>query len=205
MDVNLHRGYQPQRALTPAERKELEVFQSAMKLAVLWLTDFVDRHSKNGPYSETYIGEPAVDYFSHRATYTYFKHSFARCKGESEFDYIKRIMRDDMGKHIRKWRIMNQPMVYKMGPMDDAEVARMEMVAREMEEDLEKTESRREIALKVAEKVVEGDPVMMKYVQAMKDYNDYRSIAKHMKMTIPEVKKLEDRLMELVKPYAQTA
>lgn len=205
MDVNLHRGYQPQRALTPAERKELEVFQSAMKLAVLWLTDFVDRHSKNGPYSETYIGEPAVDYFSHRATYTYFKHSFARRKGESEFDYIKRIMRDDMGKHIRKWRIMNQPMVYKMGPMDDAEVARMEMVAREMEEDLEKTESRREIALKVAEKVVEGDPVMMKYVQAMKDYNDYRSIAKRMKMTIPEVKKLEDRLMELVKPYAQTA
>lgn len=135
----------------------------------------------------------------------YFKHSFARRKGESEFDYIKRIMRDDMGKHIRKWRIMNQPMVYKMGPMDDAEVARMEMVAREMEEDLEKTESRREIALKVAEKVVEGDPVMMKYVQAMKDYNDYRSIAKRMKMTIPEVKKLEDRLMELVKPYAQTA
>lgn len=205
MDVNLHRGYQPQRALTPAERKELEVFQSAMKLAVLWLTDFVDRHSKNGPYSETYIGEPAVDYFSHRATYTYFKHSFARRKGESEFDYIKRIMRDDMGKHIRKWRIMNQPMVYKMGPMDDAEMARMEMVAQEMEEDLEKTESRREIALKVAEKVVEGDPVMMKYVQAMKDYNDYRSIAKRMKMTIPEVKKLEDRLMELVKPYAQTA
>ena len=205
MDVNLLRGYQPQCALTPAEREELARFQPAMKLAVLWLTDFLSRHSKYGPYSETYIGEPAVDYFAHRATCTYFKHSVARREGESEFDYIKRIMLDDMGKHIRKWRKMERPMVYKMGPMDDAEVAHMEMVAQKIEEDLVKTESRMEIALKVAEKVVEGDPVLTKYVKAMKDYNDYRSIAKRMKMTIGEVKKLEERLLELVKPYAQTA
>lgn len=205
MDVNLLRGYQPQCALTPAEREELARFMPAMKLAVLWLTDFVDRHSKNGPYSETYIGEPAVDYFSHRATYTYFKHSVARRKDESEFDYIKRIMRDDMGKHIRKWRKMHEPMVYKMGPMDDAEVAHMEMVAQEMEEDLVKTESHMEIALKVAEKVAEGDPMLTKYVKAMKDYNDYRSIAKRLKISQKEVVTLEERLMELVKPYAQTA
>ncbi|MCR5065964.1 MAG: hypothetical protein K6A67_09400 [Bacteroidales bacterium] len=205
MDVNLHRGYQPQRALTPAEREELARFKPAMELAVLWLTDFVDRHSKNGPYSEAYIGEPAVDYFSHRATYTYFKHSFARRKDESEFDYIKRIMRDDMGKHIKKWRKMHEPMVYKMGPMDEAEVAHMEMVAQEMEEDLAKTESHMEIALKVAEKVAEGDPMLTKYVKAMKDYNDYRSIAKRLKITQKEVEVLEERLIELVKPYAQTA
>lgn len=35
MDVNLHRGYQPQRALTPAEREELARFKPAMELAVL--------------------------------------------------------------------------------------------------------------------------------------------------------------------------
>ena len=205
MDVNLLRGYQPQRALTPAERDELAKFMPAMKLAVLWLTDFVNRRSKYGPYSEAYIGEPAVDYFSHRATYTYFKHSFSRREGESEFDYIKRIMRDDMGKHIRKWRKQYEPKMFKMGPMDDADVAHMEMVAQEMEEDLVKTESHIEIALKVAEKVAEDDPMLTKYVKAIKDYNDYRSIAKRLKVTQKEVEKIEERLLELVKPYAQIA
>ena len=205
MDVNLLRGYQPQRALTPAEREELARFMPAMKLVVLWLTDFVNRRSKYGPYSEAYIGEPAVDYFSHRATYTYFKHSVARREGESEFDYIKRIMRDDMGKHIRKWRKQYEPKMFKMGPMDDAVLAHMEMVAQEMEEDLVETESRKEIALKVAEKVAEGDPMLTKYVKAIKDYNDYRSIAKRLKITQKEVEKLEERLLELVKPYAQAA
>lgn len=100
---------------------------------------------------------------------------------------------------------MHEPMVYKMGPMDEAEVAHMEMVAQEMEEDLAKTESHMEIALKVAEKVVEGDPMLTKYVKAMKDYNDYRSIAKRLKITQKEVEVLEERLIELVKPYAQTA
>lgn len=70
---------------------------------------------------------------------------------------------------------------------------------------LEDGDELRSVSLSIAEKVAEGDKEVKRYVKAMEASNNYRDITKRLKMNLKQVGVVEERLYQMVKPYAMTA
>ena len=56
----------------------------------------------------------------------------------------------------------------------------------------------RELGYDIARKALSGNPKMLAYVEAVYETNEYRAVAKRLKMTLKEVQELESQLLALL-------
>lgn len=183
----------------PRDEVDSEDLQEALKVLAYWLTDYLKDKTQGGAFSTAALGEPAVMYFSKRAYVTYMSGTWSRKEGQKTSSLLINIARSDMGHHVRKWLKQGEPVVTPMSAMSEKQRAVMEQVNQELEEDLQLREKTRDAAYQIAEKAAQNDPELLKYLKAMRELNDYRSISKRLKKTIPEVKALEKRLLDLLR------
>lgn len=191
--------------LPPHERKEMQDFLKATEVVALWLTKKLRNRTEWGAFSEAYIGEPAVDYFTHRLSVTFVRGNWVRYKDEKMSTFLIRMVKSDMRHHVDIWRARGEPMMNTMSLLSDEQKDYAERVTSEVLKDLDDGDVLRSISLSIAEKVAEGDKEVEKYVKAMEASNNYRDITKRMKMNMKQVGVVEERLYEKVKPYAMTA
>ena len=199
-----NRGCQS-RQLTPEERKEMQEFLKATEVVALWLTKKLRNRTEWGAFSEAYIGEPAVDYFTHRLSVTFVRGKWVRYENEKMTTFLIRMVKSDMRHHVKIWRERGEPMMEDMSRLSDEQKAYAERVTSDVLKDLDDGDMLRSISLSIAEKVAEKDPEVKKYVKAMEATNNYRDITKRTKMNLKQIAEVENRLYEMVKPYAMKA
>ena len=56
----------------------------------------------------------------------------------------------------------------------------------------------RELGYDIARKALGSNPKMLAYVEAVYETNDYRAVAKKLKMTLREVQELESQLLAIL-------
>ncbi len=189
-------------SLSPETRKEMQDFLKATESVALWLTRKLKNRTEWGAFSEAYIGEPAVVYFTHRLTVTYMSGQWKRHKNEKLLTFLIRMVKSDMSHHIKKWKTQGEAEVQEMCSLNDVQRAYAEMVTSEVMKELNDGDELRSVSLSIAEKAAEDDENLTKYVHAMIKKNNYREISKLMHLRMKEVLELETRLLEKVKPYA---
>ena len=205
MEIDLsNRGCQA-RQLTPEERKEMQDFLDAAEVVALWLTKKLRNRTEWGAFYEAYIGEPAVDYFTHRLSITFVKGNWERFEGEKMTTFLIRMVKSDIRHHVGIWRSRGEPMMAEMSRISDEQRAYAEQATSEVLKDLDDGDELRSVSLSIAEKVAEGDKEVKRYVKAMEASNNYRDITKRLKMNLKQVGVVEERLYQMVKPYAMTA
>lgn len=207
--------YKPLSDATPEEMQE------AMQVASYWLADELEGHTESGAFSEAFLGDEARLIFIKKA-YNTLKSPDCNWKwkeGTKLSTLMINVIRSDMAHELRRYIDQGKPKVVvtssmkrKKGGADDEwddandvlevdpDLKRNDFdVQTEMEmlEELEREESLREKGLKVARAAVKGDAMMEKFVEAVFELPDYRSISKKLKITQTDVKELEARLIAI--------
>ena len=207
--------YKPLSDATPEEMQE------AMQVASYWLADELEGHTESGAFSEAFLGDEARLIFIKKA-YNTLKSPDCNWKwkeGTNLSTLMIIVIRSDMAHELRRYIDQGKPKVVVTSSMkrkkgggddelDDAndvlevdpDLKRNDFdVQTEMEmlEELEREESLREKGLKVARAAVKGDAMMEKFVEAVFELPDYRSISKKLKITQTDVKELEARLIAI--------
>lgn len=181
-----------QRVLSPE-------FIEAMLIAARWLTKYIRDSKFPAAFSKSYIGEPAVDYFSHRLTERFVRGKWTRHKNEKMSTFLIRILKSDLSHHLRKWRTDGMPGLQIISPIKEEQAAYAKWVDSEILKELEDRNMLRNISYPFAEAAVEGDPEARKFLNAVKETDDYRAITKRMKMTKDAVMEVEKRMIGKVK------
>ncbi len=205
----------------PLSSATTEEMQEAFLMGGLWISGELEGHTEGGAFSEQHLGIPAVEYFPMKAYDTLSKPD-CRWKwkeGTKLSTLMINVIRSDMAHELRRYIDQGKPKVVvtssmkrKKGGADDEwddandvlevdpDLKRNDFdVQTEMEmlEELEREESLREKGLKVARAAVKGDAMMEKFVEAVFELPDYRSISKKLKITQTDVKELEARLIAI--------
>ena len=210
--------FKPLSSATPEERYR------AMELATYWVTDEVEGHTDSGAFSEAYLGEPARLFFPRKA-YEKLKDPNSKWtwkEGTQLSTLMINVVKSEMAHKLREYKLDGKPTVVPASSMErdhesggedevknpnsvlemDADVKRNDfdvMTDMEMLEELQRQESRRDRGYKIARAAAKesGDVKLMKYVEAVFENPDYRTISKKMKITQVEVKELEARLIAI--------
>lgn len=106
---------------------------------------------------------------------------------------VKVIAKRKMGHIIRDWYAQGCPNKMLTGDMNYREQVEMD-IARQYEAEA----NMRELGYDIARKALDGNPKMLAYVEAVYETNDYRAVAKKLKMTLKEVQELESQLLALL-------
>ncbi len=209
--------FKPLGEATPEELRE------AMKLASFWLTDVLDGYeTEKGAFSEAFLGEPARLYFPKRA-YLKLKDPNSKWKwkeGTKLSTLMINVIKSDMAHAVRKYMELGEPDVMVARELvredisedgwDDAndilevdpDLKRNDFDVPTEEEklaELERYESRRDAGYRIARQAAKGEAEFEKYVEAVFNLPDQRSICKRMKMTKAEVEALEAELIVRIK------
>ena len=178
-----------------AEKLDPNNLEDSLVRLGFWLTGTLDGNPQFGPHSEAHLGEPAVMFYTKHAREKYIEGSWTREKGETIYKFLLRITRSEMGHQYEKWMKYACPMVLMMNNMNEQQLADMEQSNDELAESLKREQKALDCAYEIAEEEVKDDPELLKYLEAMKKGNNYRTISKKLRMTKGEVEALEERLL----------
>lgn len=208
------RLYKPLSEATPEEVK------SAFEMGGYWLTSELDGYTESGAFSEAFLGEPAVEYFTKRAYQTLMaKDCEWKWKEGTKFSTLFiNVMRSDMAHTLRRYMEQDKPDVKAASQFerddisddgyddandildvdpDDRQCGFQVKSPMEMLEELEREERMRDMGIKIARAAAlqSGDTLLVRYVELAFTLPNYRAISKRMKITLTEVKEIEARLI----------
>ena len=172
------------------EDASLEEVMEAMDVMSKWITKKLYGRTERGALSEAALGEPAVMYFSKMAYIKWASGEWVWPEGISLTTILIRIARSDISHHVKAWLRQGGP---EVSAMSDQQTALD--VARELAQDLEAEEELKALGYQMAEARVKDNPTYLKYIKAVRELNNYKAIAKRMKMSISAVKALEAELL----------
>jgi|GEM_PF-1809689 len=219
MPKNLCEREQTYKALSAASPREM---YQAMRMASRWLAGQLKGRTATGPFSEGYLGEPARQFFPHRACRKLMDPDceWKWKQGTKLSTLFINVIRSDM-EHIRRRYVedgcpevvpasrfetsLNDEDGDANSILDIAPELRREgfccQSELEKQEEQQALEQRRDQGRVIAYRVAcqSEDPQLIRYALLAFELPDYRSIALRMKMNQREVKQLESRLIELIK------
>lgn len=174
----------------------LEQKEKALKKLARWITyEIVHRgfDLEHGPFSFAAMGGNAVEVISQKCYDALFGGEWRWKPSRELSSMLIQIAKSKMGHIIRDWHAQGHPDIKRTSEMSYREQVEMD-IARQWEAEA----NMRELGYDIARKVVKGKPKMMAYVEAVYENNDYRAIAKKLKMTLKEVQDLERQLLSLL-------
>ncbi len=126
-------------------------------------------------------------------------------------DWLKGYAKSDMGHWVREWKSKQEKIGYDKTESDyeepDTFANRMavydeDKISDEERETLdEMDDEERRIGFEEVEELVKDNPKLAKYVQAVKDLNDIRSITKRLKITKKQFEEMETETLKLIHNY----
>ena len=170
-----------------------------MPIAACWLQTILSGRTNYGAFSESYIGEPAIDYFTYQLIESFLKGTWVKHENEKMSTFLIRILKSKIGHHLRKWHKDSNRGLQVINSIDLEQKAYALSAANEVNKELDDSDILRNISFSFAEAAVEGDPEAKKFLKAAKETDNYRAISKRMKMTMEDVKVVEKRMIEKVK------
>lgn len=158
-------------------------WQCAIRQLVVFLRWKLRNMSKNGAFGEAALGMPAVDYFRSETCYKLISGAWRWNPKRSLALQLIAIASNLISKHAAQY-------------MRNAETVSLEAQSGEVAEDEEHNMT--DAAYAIAFEKVRGDKELEEYLKAVREYNDYKEISIHLKITLNEVYLLERRLMRRV-------
>ncbi len=194
--------------------------QEALRIASLWLTDKLEGRTERGPFSASFLGEPARLYFPKHAYVALKSGNWKWKKGLKLSTQLIRIMKSEMSHSIRDWNAKGKPNVSVVSSFERKEDGEDEAKnpnglsevdpeqrsngffvksSLELAEELEAQTQALEMGYKIALEVAKDHPKLTLYVQLVRKLNNYRAIALKMHITMQEVRNLEAELLSRLK------
>lgn len=177
-------------AVTPEEKEK------ALKKLARWITyEIVHRgfDLEFGPFSFAAMGGNAVEVISQECYEALFGGEWHWKPTRELSSMLIQIAKSKMGHIIRDWHAQGCPNVKHTSAMSYREQVEMD-IARQWEAEA----NMRELGYDIARKALSGNPKMLAYIEAVHETNDYRAIAKRLKMTLKEVQELESELLAIL-------
>lgn len=177
-------------AVTPEEKEK------ALKKLARWITyEIVHRgfDLEFGPFSFAAMGGNAVEVISQECYEALFGGEWHWKPTRELSSMLIQIAKSKMGHIIRDWHAQGCPNVKHTSAMSYREQVEMD-IARQWEAEA----NMRELGYDIARKALSGNPKMLAYVEAAHETNDYRAIAKRLKVTLKEVQELESELLAIL-------
>ena len=177
-------------AVTPEEKEK------ALKKLARWITyEIVHRgfDLDYGPFSYAAMGGNAVEVISQECYDALFGGEWHWKPTRELSSMLIQIAKSKMGHIIRDWHAQGHPDIKRTSEMSYREQVEMD-VARQYEAEA----NMRELGYDIARKVLNGNPKFLAYVEAVYETNDYRAVAKRLKMTLKEVQELESQLLAIL-------
>lgn len=177
-------------AVTPEEKEK------ALKKLARWITyEIVHRgfDLEFGPFSFAAMGGNAVEVISQECYEALFGGEWHWKPTRELSSMLIQIAKSKMGHIIRDWHAQGCPNVKHTSAMSYREQVEMD-IARQWEAEA----NMRELGYDIARKALSGNPKMLAYVEAVHETNDYRAIAKRLKVTLKEVQELESELLAIL-------
>ncbi|MBR4593048.1 MAG: hypothetical protein IKO33_00500 [Bacteroidaceae bacterium] len=174
--------------------------KDAMEVASYWLTKKLKGKTDHGPFCDAVLGEPARLYFPIRAMEALMSGAWKLKPGMKLSTQLIRIMKSDIGHSLRDWNSKGEMETVTWNDEMQHPSGQLKTVI-EIEEERADSDRKRELAYQIALKVAEGNDELMRYVQLMREFNDYREIALKMKLRKSEVLHIEASLLLLVRKH----
>lgn len=158
-------------------------WQRAIKQLVVFLRWKMRNLSRNGAFSEAELGMPAVDYFRSETCYKLISGAWRWNPRRSLALQLIAIASNLISKHAEQYT-------------KNTETVSLEALSEKVAEDEEHNMT--DAAYAIAFERVKGVKELEEYLKAVREYNDYKEISIHLKITLNEVYLLERRLMRRV-------
>ncbi len=178
------------------EAVTLDEKEKALNKLARWITyEIVHRgfDLEYGPFSYDAMGGDAVQVISQECYEALFCGEWHWKPKRELSSMLIEIAKSKMGHIIRDWYAQGCPNKMLTGDMNYREQVEMD-IARQYEAEA----NMRELGYDIARKALDGNPKMLAYVEAVYETNDYRAVAKKLKMTLKEVQELESQLLALL-------
>lgn len=177
-------------AVTPEEKEK------ALKKLARWITyEIVHRgfDLDHGPFSFAAMGGNAVEVISKECYDALFCGEWHWKPTRELSSMLIQIAKSKMGHIIRDWHAQGHPDIKLQSELSYREQVEMD-IARQWEAEA----NMRELGYDIARKALDGNPKMLAYVEAVYETNDYRAVAKRLKMTLKQVQELESQLLAIL-------
>lgn len=178
------------------EAVTLDEKEKALNKLARWITyEIIHRgfDLEYGPFSHDAMGGDAVEVISQECYEALFCGEWHWKPKRELSSMLIEIAKSKMGHIIRDWHAHGCPNKKLTGDMSYREQVEMD-IARQYEAEA----NMRELGYDIARKALDGNPKMLAYVEAVYETNDYRAVAKKLKMTLKEVQELERQLLSLL-------
>lgn len=143
------------------------------------------RHkTQSGAFCEAELGMSAVDYFRSEASFKLLTGAWRWDTCRTLADQLIIIADNLMSKHAQQY--VKKPEVLDLASIRDLV-------------DSDDEQAMVDAAYHIAAKRVCGDRELEEYLQAVRQYNDYREISQHLHITINRTYKLQTRLLKKLK------
>ena len=187
--------------LTEEEWSRLEAVtteekEKALNKLARWITYEIVHRGFNlefGPFSYGAMGGNAVEVISQECYDALFCGEWHWKPKRELSSMLIEIAKSKMGHIIRDWHTQGHPEIKQTSEMSYREQVEMD-IARQWEAEA----NMREFGYDIARKALVGNPKMLAYVEAVYETNDYRAVAKQLKMTLREVQELERQLLSIL-------
>lgn len=177
-------------AVTPEEKEK------ALRKLARWITyEIVHRgfDLDYGPFSFAAMGGNAVEVISQQCYDVLFGGEWHWKPTRELSSMLIQIAKSKMGHIIRDWHAQGRPDIKHTSELSYREQVEMD-IARQWEAEA----NMRELGFDIARKALSGNPKMQAYVEVVYETNDYRAVAKRLKMTLKEVQELERELLAIL-------
>ena len=181
------------------EAVTLEQKEKALKKLARWITyEIIHRgfDLEYGPFSFSAMGGNAVEVISQECYDALFTGEWHWKPKRELSSMLIEIAKSKMGHMIRDWHAQGHPDIKLASEMSYREQVEMD-IARQYEAEA----NMRELGYDIARKALGANPKMLAYVEAVYETNDYRAVAKKLKMTLKEVQELERQLLSILEHY----
>lgn len=178
------------------EAVTLDEKQKALNKLARWITyEIVHRgfDLEYGPFSYGAMGGNAVEVISQECYDALFCGEWHWKPKRNLSSMLIEIAKSKMGHIIRDWHVQGCPDIKRTSELSYREQVEMD-IARQYEAEA----NMRELGYDIARKALSGNPEMLAYVEAVYENNDYRAVARQLKMTLKEVQELERQLLSLL-------
>jgi hypothetical protein len=172
----------------------LEKILEAMELSGKWVIKKLKGNPKTGPFSEEVLTEKAAKFFPKLAYQKWASGAWAWKDGLDLTTQFIRIIRSEMSHRLRDWKHQYEPEVMSL----DNENA-LKDVAQALAEELEMEEEMKGLGYDIILEWVEDKPDLVVYVNMVREHNNYRTISKKLRITMPDVKELEAEVIAVIR------
>ena len=172
----------------------LEKILEAMELSGKWVIKKLKGNPKTGPFSEEVLTEKAAVFFPKLAYMKWATGEWKWKDGLGLNTQFIRIIRSEMSHRLRDWKHQYEPEVMSL----DNENA-LKDVAQALAEELEMEEEMKDLGYDIILEWVEDKPDLVVYVNMVREHNNYRTISKKLRITMPDVKELEAEVIAVIR------